>query len=194
MRRPSSIGVAILGDHRIGLVQRDHARGPSSLRIQRRVPGCWRDPLVHQRLRDHRLVGFVVAVAAEAHEVDEHVLVELLAEVECEFGGQQSTASGSSPLTCKIGASTILATSVQYSVERVSRGSDVVKPIWLLTTMWTVPPVLIAARLRHVQHFLIDALAGNRRIAVDQHRQHLVALAVAAAVLARTHRCLRPPG
>jgi hypothetical protein len=27
------------------------------------------------------------------------------------------------------------------SVERVSRGSDVVKPIWLLTTMWTVPPV-----------------------------------------------------
>src|SRR5205814_6363423 len=40
-----------------------------------------------------------------------------------------STASGSSPLTWKIGASTILATSVQYSVERASRGSEVVKPI-----------------------------------------------------------------
>ncbi len=37
------------------------------------------DLLVHQRLRDHRLVGLVVAEAAEADEVDEHVAVELLA-------------------------------------------------------------------------------------------------------------------
>ncbi len=51
------------------------------------------------------------------------------------------TASGSSPFTWKIGASIIFAMSVQYSVERPSFGS-VVKPIWLLTTMWTVPPVL----------------------------------------------------
>ncbi len=49
--------------------------------------------------------------------------------------------SGSSALTWKIGASTIFAMSVQYSVPRVSRGSDVVKPIWLLMTMWIVPPV-----------------------------------------------------
>ena len=49
-------------------------------------------------------------------------------------------ASGSSPLTWKIGAPTILATSVQYSAEREYSGA-VVKPIWLLTTMWMVPPV-----------------------------------------------------
>jgi hypothetical protein len=34
-----------------------------------------------------------------------------------------------------------LTTSEQYSVERESRGSEVVKPIWLLMTMWSVPPV-----------------------------------------------------
>ena len=52
-----------------------------------------------------------------------------------------TTASGSSPFTCSTGASIILTTSVQYSVERLSRGSLVVKPIWLLMTMCTVPPV-----------------------------------------------------
>ena len=49
-------------------------------------------------------------------------------------------ASGSSPLTWKIGAPIIFATSVQYSEDRESSG-DVVKPIWLLTMMWMVPPV-----------------------------------------------------
>ncbi|MNM97972.1 hypothetical protein D3C81_1104920 [compost metagenome] len=52
-----------------------------------------------------------------------------------------TTASGSSPFTCSTGASIILTTSVQYSVERASRGSEVVKPIWLLMTMCIVPPV-----------------------------------------------------
>ena len=46
-----------------------------------------------------------------------------------------TTASGSSALTWKIGASSILATSVQYIVERASRGSEVVKPTWLLMMM-----------------------------------------------------------
>ena len=52
----------------------------------------------------------------------------------------QTQASGSSPLTWKIGAPTIFATSVQYSVDREFSGA-VVKPIWLFTTMWIVPPV-----------------------------------------------------
>ena len=51
-----------------------------------------------------------------------------------------TAASGSSPLTWKIGAPIIFATSVQYSEDRESHG-EVVKPIWLLTTMWIVPPV-----------------------------------------------------
>ena len=52
----------------------------------------------------------------------------------------QTHASGSSPLTWKIGAPIIFATSVQYSLDRESCG-EVVKPIWLLTMMWMVPPV-----------------------------------------------------
>ena len=48
-----------------------------------------RDALVHERLRDHRLVGLVVAEAAEADEVDEHVLVEALAVVERDLDREQ---------------------------------------------------------------------------------------------------------
>jgi hypothetical protein len=41
-----------------------------------------RDLLVHQRLRHHRLVLLVVAELAEADDVDDDVLVELLPVVE----------------------------------------------------------------------------------------------------------------
>ena len=51
------------------------------------------------------------------------------------------TASGSSPFTWNTGASIIFATSLQYGVERASLGRLVVKPIWLFTTICTVPPV-----------------------------------------------------
>src|SRR3546814_5152897 len=40
---------------------------------------------------------------------------------------QNTTASGSSPFTCSTGAPTILATSVQYSVERASSAALVVR-------------------------------------------------------------------
>ena len=53
---------------------------------------------------------------------------------------QNSTASGSSPLTCRIGAWIILATSVQYGPKSAC-AATVVKPIWLLMMMWMVPPV-----------------------------------------------------
>ena len=43
-------------------------------------------------------------------------------------------------MTWKIGAPIIFATSVQYSDDLASEG-EVVKPIWLLTMMWIVPPV-----------------------------------------------------
>ena len=52
----------------------------------------------------------------------------------------RTQASGSSPLTWKIGAWMVRATSVAYVEERLAAG-DVVKPTWLLTTTWIVPPV-----------------------------------------------------
>ena len=52
----------------------------------------------------------------------------------------RTTASGSSPLTWKIGAWIIRATSVEYTLDREYSGA-VVNPTWLFTTMCTVPPV-----------------------------------------------------
>src|SRR5436305_1294980 len=59
----------------------------------------------------------------------EHLLAD-----SCRFGG-------ACVFPWKIGASIIFAMSVAYIDERASSGS-VVKPIWLFTTMCTVPPVL----------------------------------------------------
>jgi hypothetical protein len=53
-----------------------------------------------------------VAVAAVADHVDDDVFLELLAEVEGDLGPRMQ-ASGSSPLTWKIGACTMRATSVE---------------------------------------------------------------------------------
>ena len=83
------------------------------LGVERRAPTAVRvDELVHPRLRERGLVGLVVAVAAVADEVDDDVLVERLAELEREPHRPARAASGSSPFTWKIGACTILATSV----------------------------------------------------------------------------------
>src|SRR6478752_1974873 len=60
-------------------------------------------------------------------------------------------ASGSSPLTWKIGACTVLATSLQYTELRAACGL-VVKPIWLLMIRWIVPPTrypLVSLIARH---------------------------------------------
>jgi hypothetical protein len=76
-------------------------------------------------------------------------------------------------------------------VERKSRGSLVVKPIWLLMTMCTVPPVLVTARLRHAGEGLLHhALATEGGVAMHQHRQHLGADLVAATVLTSAHAAL----
>ena len=51
----------------------------------------------------------------------------------------RTQASGSSPLTWMIGACTALAMSVEYSELRADSGG-VVKPSWLFTITWMVPP------------------------------------------------------
>lgn len=56
------------------------------------------------------------------------------------------TASGSSALACKMGAPTVLATSVGCRLERASHGA-VVKPTWLLITRCNVPFVVKPAEM-----------------------------------------------
>src|ERR1051326_8437785 len=80
-------------------------------------------------------------------------------------------ASGSSPLTWKIGACTPLATSVAYVDERAASGA-------------------VALELREIQRLRDHALSGERRVAVDQHRQYPRAVAVADELLLRAHHPL----
>ena len=82
----------------------------------------------------------------------------------------------------------IFAMSELYGVERMSAGSLVVKPIWLFTMMWIVPPVENACVWESCSVSAHDALPGDGRVAVDQDRQHELARRVAAPVLPRPHR------
>ena len=72
--------------------------------------------------------------------------------------------------------------------------SEVVKPTWLLTTRCSVPPGAAATGARQVEGALVDAQAAEGGVAVDQHRHHLTALVVVAALLARRAPSLPPPG
>ena len=83
----------------------------------------------------------------------------------------KTTASGSSPFTWNTGASIILATSVGYGEDREFIG-EVVKPIWLLMTKCTEPPVRWPLRPREPEALGDHALPGKRRIAMDQQRHH----------------------
>ena len=98
------------------------------------------DLVVHERLREGRLVALVVPVPAVAEHVDDHVPVERLAEVEGQLGDEDRRLR-------------VLAVDVEDrhldhlghvgAVGRRARvAGAVVKPIWLLTMTWMVPPVV----------------------------------------------------
>ena len=99
-----------------------------------------------------------------------------------------TTASGSSPFTWKIGVSSILATSEQYIVERASCGSEVVKPTWLFTMMCTLPPVKNARACDSCSVSMTTpwpAKAASPWMRIGSTREPV---GVAAALLARAHR------
>ena len=154
-----------------------------------RVPGCWRDLLVHQRLRQAGRVLLVVAELAEADDVDHHVLAELLAVVHGQLGAQHDGLG-------------VVAVHVQHrrldhldDVGAVQRGAGVARVAGGEADLVVDDQVHraageVAARLRQRQRLHHHALAGKGRVAVHQHRQHLRAGLVAAAVHARLDRAL----
>ena len=105
--RPHGVGLDL------GLRSRRRLREISSAAVD--LEGgrtCWSgSSLYMQRLGEGRLVALVVAEAAIAEHVDHDRLVELSAGIRWRPWQANTTASGSSPLTWKIGASTILARS-----------------------------------------------------------------------------------
>ena len=64
----------------------DVAAADERLGVQRAHAALGLDEVVHERLRHRGVVALVVAAAAVADEVDDDVLVELLAERERELG------------------------------------------------------------------------------------------------------------
>ncbi len=163
---------AVLGDHLVGTVGSQDALGDQLVAVKLAGTRVLADDLVHQRLGHHRLVLFVVAELAEADDVDDDILAERLAELDRELGDQRD---GFGIVTIdvedrRIGhledVGTVVAGAV---VARVAGGeADLVVDDDMQRAARA-----IAARLREVEHFLVDALAGHRGVAVDQDRQDL---------------------
>ena len=78
---------APVGLHLVDVGFRDHAFRDELPGIDRQGRLAGADVLVHQRLREGRLVALVVAEAAVAEHVDDHRLVELLPELGRDLGG-----------------------------------------------------------------------------------------------------------
>jgi hypothetical protein len=99
-----------------------------------------RDLLVHQRLREGRLVPFVVPPAAVADQVDQEVALELRA-----VGDRQprrsTQATGSSAFDVDDRDLEARAPGRSRTTCCRSRAQSAVNPSWLLTMMWIVPPV-----------------------------------------------------
>ena len=86
------------------------------------------------------------------------------------------------------------AMSVAVAASSARRSATVVKPIWLFTMTWIVPPTRVPSSPRHVQRLGDDALAGERRVAVDEDRQRAAARSrVARSGPASRGRAPAPP-
>ena len=99
------------------------------------------DHLRLQRLRVRRLVALVVAPLAVADHVDDHVALELLAELERQLRDRDARLRVLGVDVEDRRLDELGDVGAVLRAIAASRGL-VVKPIWLLTTTWIVPPVL----------------------------------------------------
>ena len=76
----------VIGEHLFCFFDGDDSALHQGFEVQLANTAAFGDGLVHERLGVARVVAFVVAMTAITHHVDHHVLVELLAIVECELG------------------------------------------------------------------------------------------------------------
>ena len=145
-----------------------------------------RDGPVHDRLRERGVVELVVTVAAETHQVHEHVALEAHPVLDRERGGLERSLRvvgvdvehrrvldardvggvARRPHVLGRGRETDLVVD-----DQVERAADLVRP-----------------QLRERERLRDDALAGEPRIAVEEHREAAAAGRVAHVILARAHR------
>ena len=138
------------------------------------------DEVVERGLGELGLVRLVVAVAAVAHHINEDIGVELLTVL----GGQ---------LHGKHHGLGVVAVHVQHrrinnlgQVGAVNRRAGILK-IGGETDLVVDHEVdgaagLVAFQLRHLRHFVANALAGHGGVAVNEDGQHLIVVAAVAVV------------
>jgi hypothetical protein len=139
------------------------------------------DHLAHERLGVGRIVGLVVPVPPVADQVDDHVLAELLPERDRELRrvhaglGIVGVHVEDRRLDQLGAVARVLRESV---VARIGREADLVVHDDVDRAAGPV-----ALELRERERLEHDALAGERRVAVDLQRDDFRALGVAAVVL-----------
>ena len=163
----------------------DHALAQQALGVDvaDRLPAL--DFAVHQRLRVARVVAFVVAVLAIADHVDDDVLLELLAVVEGDLDGADAGLG-------------VVAVGVQNGrldhardVGAIGRGAALLgrggEAQLVIDHQVHGAAGSEAFQQREVERLGHDTLAGEGRVAVHEHRQHLIVSEVAHAGLLGAH-------
>ncbi len=144
------------------------------------------DFLVHQRLGCTWLVRFVVTVTTVAEQVDQHVTLEGITEVQRQTGDE---------------CHGFWIISVHVENWRLNHLTNV-GTVWRRTRIQRVrggeahlvvdhdangTAHFVTPRFGHVQGFLNHTLTGDRRIAVNGDWQHFVAARLVETIQTRTH-------
>ena len=176
----------------LGVFEREVAAVHEQLGVELADRAALADHLVHARLRERGLVALVVAVAPVADHVDDDVLLERLAERERELHHAHARFG---------------VVAVHVEDRRLHRLGDVGRvhgrareagrrgeaDLVVHDDVHGAADV-VAGQLREVQRLRDHALAGERGVAVDQHRQHRVVCRRRRSDPAWPASCLRRPG
>src|SRR5258708_22364518 len=173
-----------IGDHLLGLSLAEDALLDQTLGVdlpRRRVSG---DRAVHDRLGKRRLVGLVVAVPAIAEHVDDNILLEAIAEL----------GSDARDMHDSLGIITVHMEDrrlddlcdIRGIGPRTGVGRSRGKADLIVDDDWNRAALAEALELRQLERFGDEALSDERRIAMHQHADDLVAVGVAALPLLRT--------
>ena len=166
-------------------------RGPQTLRcqlvgVQAARSGVSCNFLVHQRLRQRGCVLLIVAELAETNDVHHHVLAKLQTELKRQLSGQHHSfrviavhmhhrrldhLDHISAIQCGAAVAWIAGGETDLVVDddmhRATRG--------------------VTPGFSQCKGFHVDTLARKGRVAMHQHRQHLLAERVSAAIHAGAH-------
>ncbi len=161
---------APIGLHLVDFAFGDDAFADQLLRIEIERGRMRADLLVHQRLRESRLVAFVVAEAAIAEHVDDDRLLELLPEFGRDLGGEHHRFR-----IVAIGVEDRRLDHLRHvgrigrraRIARIGREADLVVDDEMQGAAGAV-----ALQRREAETFRHHALAGEGRVAVDEQRHH----------------------